>query len=124
MKRNGNNLNVKDYYIGLDVGTSSVGFATTDKDYVIKRHNGKDMWGVRLFDEGETAQARRVNRTNRRRLSRRNQRLELLRQLFDEEISKIDSGFFMRLKESFLTVDAKSKGTKYSLFHLRRPFRL
>ena len=116
MKRNGNNLNVKDYYIGLDIGTSSVGFATTDKDYVIKRHNGKDMWGVRLFDEGETAQVRRVNRTNRRRLSRRNQRLELLRQLFDEEISKIDSGFFMRLKESFLTVDAKSKGAKYSLF--------
>ena len=116
MKVNKNNINTKDYYIGLDIGTNSVGFATTDVNYELKKHSGKAMWGVRLFDEGETAEGRRANRTNRRRLSRRNQRLALLNMLFDEEISKIDSGFFMRLKESFLCLDDKTKGIKYSLF--------
>ena len=116
MKANKNNVKTADYYIGLDVGTSSVGFAATDKEYNLKKHAGKSMWGVRIFDEGETAEARRVNRTNRRRLARRNQRLELLNTIFDKEITSIDSGFFMRLKESFLCLDEKTKGTKYSLF--------
>ena len=116
MKKNGNNNVVKDYYVGLDIGTNSVGFATTDTMYNLLKHSGKAMWGVRLFDEGETAQARRVNRTNRRRLARRNQRLELLKMLFDKEITRVDDGFFMRLKESFLCLDEKSNGLKYSLF--------
>ncbi|MBQ8146279.1 MAG: type II CRISPR RNA-guided endonuclease Cas9 [Clostridia bacterium] len=116
MKTNGNNLVGKEYYVGLDIGTSSVGFAVSDTDYNLKKRSGKSMWGVRLFEEGETAEGRRVNRTNRRRLARRNQRLELLRMLFDEEITKIDSGFFMRLKESFLTKEDKSSKIKYSLF--------
>ena len=116
MKSNNNNLKNKEYYIGLDIGTNSVGFATTDENYELKKHSGKAMWGVRLFDEGETAESRRLNRTNRRRLSRRNQRLELLEMLFDEEITAVDSGFFMRMKESFLCLDDKTKGTKYSLF--------
>ena len=116
MKNNRNNTRSQDYYIGLDIGTSSVGFSVTDKEYNLKKHASKAMWGVRLFDEGQTAQERRTNRTNRRRLARRNQRLELLKSLFDEEISKIDQGFFMRLKESFLCLEEKSKGIKYSLF--------
>ena len=116
MKANKNNLKSNAYYIGLDIGTNSVGFATTDENYELKKHLGKAMWGVRLFDEGETAEARRLNRTNRRRLSRRNQRLELLEMLFDEEITSVDNGFFMRMKESFLCLDDKTKGTKYSLF--------
>lgn len=116
MKANKNNLKSKEYYIGLDIGTNSVGFATTDENYELEKHLGKAMWGVRLFDEGETAEARRLNRTNRRRLSRRNQRLELLEMLFDEEITSVDNGFFMRMKESFLCLDDKTKGTKYSLF--------
>ena len=32
-----------DYYIGLDCGTSSVGFAVTDLDYNILKFNGKRM---------------------------------------------------------------------------------
>ena len=43
------------YYVGLDMGTSSVGWAVTDEDYKILRGKGKDMWGVRLFDEAKTA---------------------------------------------------------------------
>ena len=116
MKNNKNNITVNDYYIGLDIGTNSVGFATTDKDYNLVKHSGKAIWGVRLFDEGEIAKERRVNRANRRRLARRNQRLELLRMLFDKEITSVDPSFFIRLKESFLCLDEKTRGTKYSLF--------
>ena len=116
MKNNKNNIMTSEYYVGLDIGTSSVGFAATDKDYNLKKHSGKSMWGVRIFDEGKTAEERRVNRTNRRRLARRNQRLELLRMLFDEELAKIDAGFLLRLKESFLSLEDKTNGTKYSLF--------
>ena len=39
------------YYIGLDMGTSSLGWAVTDDKYRLLRKKGKDMWGVRLFDE-------------------------------------------------------------------------
>lgn len=42
----GNKLrNVDDYYLGLDIGTESVGWAVTDKDYVIPKFKGNAMWG-------------------------------------------------------------------------------
>ncbi len=116
MKKNRNNQTTRDYYIGFDIGTSSVGFAATNPEYNLLRYAGKSIWGTRIFEEGETAVERRTNRTNRRRLSRRNQRLELLKMLFDNEISKIDIGFFMRLKESFLSFEDRSTADKYSLF--------
>ena len=56
----GNKLrNVDDYYLGLDIGTESVGWAVTDKDYVIPKFKGNAMWGVHLFDEGETSVKRK-----------------------------------------------------------------
>ena len=70
--------NKRDYYLGLDLGTSSVGWAVTDEEYNILRFNKKDMWGSRLFDEAKTAKERRIFRANRRRLERRARRLELL----------------------------------------------
>lgn len=48
-------MKVTDYYLGLDMGTSSVGWAVTDIHYKLLRAKGKDLWGVRLFDEAETA---------------------------------------------------------------------
>ena len=117
MKQNGNNNVKKEYYIGLDVGTNSVGWAVADKDYNVKRFHGKDMWGARLFDEAEDASARRAARTNRRRIARRNWRLRLLEELFAEEITKTDRYFFNRLHESSLVLDDKSEeGSVYSLF--------
>ena len=41
----------KTYYLGLDMGTNSLGWAVTDQNYHILRAKGKDLWGVRLFDE-------------------------------------------------------------------------
>lgn len=114
MKKNDKALS--DYYIGLDLGTESVGWAVTDTEYNLMRAKGKDMWGIRLFDEAETAQARRLNRTSRRRLARQKWRLQLLRELFDEEICKVDRNFFMRMKNSSLIGEDKGTDTKSILF--------
>ena len=46
--------NVK-YYVGLDIGTDSVGYAVTDNNYKLCKFKGNSMWGVTLFDEAQTA---------------------------------------------------------------------
>ena len=93
-------MNKKDYYLGLDIGTGSVGYAVTDEQYQLMKCNHKYAWGSVLFDSSEGAEERRMHRTARRNRNREVERLNLLRDLFDEEISKIDPGFFHRLKES------------------------
>lgn len=105
-----------EYYIGLDVGTNSVGWSVTDPDYNILKFKGNAMWGIRLFEEAMDATERGGFRSARRRLSRRNQRLLLLELLFSEEIAKTDPNFFVRLKESSLHFDDKTTEGKYSLF--------
>lgn len=104
----------KPYSIGLDIGTNSVGWAVTRDDHdLIRRRmkiNGdydkgsmkKNFWGVRLFDEGITAEDRRVNRTTRRRLRRRKNRVYYLQRFFLDEMKKVDENFFHRLTESFI----------------------
>ena len=89
-----------EYYLGLDMGSSSVGWAVTNEKYEILRAHGKTLWGVRLFDSAQTAEERRGFRTAKRRLDRRNWRIELLQKIFAEEVEKIDDGFFRRMKES------------------------
>ena len=90
----------QEYYMGLDLGTGSLGWAITDTDYHILRRHGKALWGVRLFESALTAEERRSFRIARRRLDRRNWRIQILQELFSEEISKVDLGFFQRMKES------------------------
>ena len=60
-------MNEKNYYLGLDMGTSSVGWAVTDENYTILRKKGKDMWGIREFERADTAEKRRNYRISRRR---------------------------------------------------------
>ena len=91
---------MQDYFIGLDMGTGSVGWAVTDQQYRVLRRHGKALWGVRLFESAETAEERRMFRTARRRLDRRGWRINILQELFAEEISKVDPGFYLRMKES------------------------
>ncbi len=88
------------YYIGIDLGTNSVGWAVTDEDYNILKFKKKNLWGARLFEKGETAQARREKRSLRRRLKRRVHRIKLLQDIFKDEIAKVDNKFFLRLNES------------------------
>ncbi|AND79539.1 type II CRISPR RNA-guided endonuclease Cas9 [Streptococcus pantholopis] len=109
----------KNYSIGLDIGTNSVGWAVITDDYKIpakkmkvlgntdKEYIKKNLLGALLFDSGETAEATRLKRTARRRYTRRKNRLRYLQEIFAEEIAKADNSFFQRLDESFLTDDDK-----------------
>lgn len=90
----------KKYYLGLDMGTSSVGWAVTDENYNICRKKGKDMWGIREFDEAETAVERRTHRISRRMRQRQVARIGLLKEYFAEEIDKVDPNFYQRLENS------------------------
>ena len=97
------------FYIGLDVGTDSCGIAATDENYNLIKYRGNDMWAVSLFDEAQSAKQRRVFRTARRRLWRRQQRIDLLQSLFAEEISKSDATFFLRLNNSIFNRNDKDE---------------
>lgn len=105
-----------EWYLGLDVGTNSVGWAATDTEYNVLKFNGNATWGIYLFDEAKTAAARRTNRTARRRLARKKQRIALLQEFFAGEISKVDPLFYTRLKESALWSEDRSTAGDTSLF--------
>lgn len=107
----------EDYYLGLDIGTDSVGWAVTDLDYRLLKFNGKSMWGARLFDEAKTAKDRRLFRTARRRTQRKVQRIKLLQELFAEEICKKDEAFFIRMSESSYKKEDKSLNQTNALFN-------
>ncbi len=104
------------YYGGIDLGTSSVGWAVTDTEYRLIRKKGKDLWGVRLFDEAKSAQERRSNRTARRRRARETARIGLLKSWFAEEIEKVDAGFYQRLEESKYHREDKKTGSRFAVF--------
>ena len=101
-----------EYYLGLDIGTDSVGYAVTDMAYALRKFKGEPMWGTHLFESGQEAADRRTHRTNRRRIDRKQQRVALVEDLFAEEICKIDPYFFIRRKESALYLDDTAHGIK------------
>lgn len=104
--------NKKEYYIGLDMGTNSVGWAVTDTEYNLMRAKGKDLWGVRLFTEAQPAVSRRTKRVQRRRIEREKARKAMLRLFFSDAIDAVDPGFFQRLEESFLQYEDRSDSNK------------
>lgn len=108
---------IKKIFIGLDMGTTSVGWAATDENYEVIKKNGKALWGIRLFDEAQTAEDRRMHRIARRRIERRSRRIDLLQELFAQEICKKDSGFYERLNESGLHKEDKNVHQPNSLFN-------
>ena len=110
-----NEKNLK-WYLGLDTGTDSVGWAATNEEYKVLKYKNNAMWGVMLFDSANQSSERRSFRTARRRLDRRQQRIVLLQQLFAKEIAKKDEKFFTRLKESALYAEDKSTNTSSLLF--------
>lgn len=107
---------MKDYYVGFDIGTESVGWAVSDFYYNLCKFHGKSMWGYELFDECNTAVDRRTFRNSRKRIDRKKQKIAWLQMLFNEEISKVDIAFFQRLKESNLYLEDKSTNVPYALF--------
>ena len=106
------------YYLGLDMGTNSVGWAVTDEHYHLLRAKGKNLWGVRLFDEAQTTAERRTYRIARRRRQREIARLGLLREIFAPEIDKVDPGFFVRLDDSKFHMEERTEDNKqpFALF--------
>lgn len=106
----------QNYYLGLDMGTSSLGWAVTDEKYQLLRKKGKDLWGVRLFSEAETAAARRSHRVSRRRREREKARIAYLKEVFAEEINKKDHGFFQRLEDSKYYEEDKREHQPFALF--------
>lgn len=94
-------------YVGLDIGSSSVGWAVTDDDYNIKRLRGEKAWGSRIFSESKSKADTRMFRSNRRRIARRKYRIQLLQELFAEEIAKVDKSFFARLDNSMYHLEDK-----------------
>lgn len=108
------------YGVGLDIGTNSVGWTVVDGSGKLRRVKGKVAIGARLFKEGEAAADRRSFRTTRRRLKRRKWRLRLLREIFDEPISKIDPNFFARRKYADISPrDPNYDGLVKTLFNDR-----
>ncbi len=102
---------MKNYSIGLDIGTTSVGWAIIDNSTfkLIKKGNKRQsMWGVRLFDEAISAEGRRSSRSSRRRYERRRQRIKLLQEIFKGEITKVDADFFKKLHDSFYSTEDKT----------------
>ena len=104
------------YYIGIDAGTNSVGWAVTTPDYELVKKHGKTLWGARLFDEAATAEKRRMARSARRGRDRQAYRQALLRELFSEEITKVDPAFYLRLDESKFFEEDKKVTSRYCLF--------
>ncbi len=104
------------YFIGLDVGTDSVGWAVMSPSYQVCRVGGRSLWGTRLFDAANGAQDRRLARCARRRNKRKKERINLLQSLFANAIAEVDAGFFQRLKDSHFYADDKTINQKYSLF--------
>lgn len=98
----------KKYYLGLDPGTASIGYAVTDLNYNLVRKGQKYLWGTRLFLSGKTAKDRRVNRASKITLMRKKYRISLLQDIFSNEILSIDNGFFIRIKESMYHSEDKS----------------
>ncbi len=100
--------NGKKIYLGLDIGTDSVGYAVTDEEYKLQKFHGQDAWGSLIFDAASLSDERRGFRSSRRRLDRRQQRVQLIAELFSPEIAKVDPRFFIRLSESYKWRDETS----------------
>ncbi len=111
--------NAKKILCGLDIGTNSVGWCITNEENNIIRWNGKPLIGVRLFEDAADCKARRLFRSNRRRMNRRKERINLLRQLFAKEINSADETFFERLDNSMYKIEDKNNEFVYTLFNDR-----
>ena len=77
--------------------------------------------GARIFEEASTAKERRTYRSNRRRLRRRKERINILQSLLLEDVEREYPNFFEMLRESSFDYEDKITATsilgeKYNLF--------
>lgn len=96
------------YYIGVDIGTNSVGWAVIDENGYLLNKGKHHLWGSRLFDQAQTAQNRRNYRSSRRRYNKRKERIRLLQMIMSDMVLEVDPSFFIRLeKTTFLDKEDK-----------------
>lgn len=107
----------KVYNIGLDIGTNSVGYAMTDEKGRLLRYHKRPTYGSVLFEEAQTAKERKLNRSTRRRLARRRNRIKLLQGLVAPDVCAADPEFFLRMNESFLWAE----DSEYEKFYAKLP---
>ena len=103
---------IQNYFLGLSINSTSVGYAVSDIEYKLKKFKGEPLWGVTTFEQAEMKRKRRSFRSMRRNLDRTKQRMQLLAELFAAEIAKIDKNFFLRRKESALTAKDSQFGNQ------------
>ena len=108
--------NDKEYFVGLDIGTDSVGYAVTDERYKLIKIKGEPAWGSHLFDAANQCADRRSFRTGRRRLNRRKQRVALADEIFMPEVVGIDPDFYVRKKESALYAEDRTDPSSAYLY--------
>ena len=89
-----------DYYVGIDIGTGSLGVAVTDTEYNLIKAKGKDFWFVREYETAKTQLTRRTNRISKRRLHRHQVRIGLIRSYFADDVLGYDPLFFIRQDNS------------------------
>ena len=90
----------EDYYVGLDMGTGSLGGAVTDTQYHLLKVKGKDFWFVREYETAKSQLDRRTHRIAKRRLQRHKARIGLIRSYFAEDVLKRDPLFYIRQDNS------------------------
>lgn len=105
------------YFLGIDAGTENAGFALTDEDYKLIKVRGKNAIGVTTYKAAQTAVSRRGFRTTRRRLKRRQFRVDLLQEIFNDIIMAKDVNFLRKLDENDLKSEDRQFDGKYSLFN-------
>lgn len=111
----------QEYFIGIDLGTGSVGYAVTDTYGKLLKFKSKNMMGVNLFDEAQSAKDTRLFRCSRRCYDRRKTRISYLQGFLSDDIKEIDEYFYLRLKQSSLWSDDKDETVAdiYTLFNDR-----
>ena len=101
-----------DYSVGLDLGTGSVGWCAVDNNGYLYSFKRKPAWGSRIYGSAAPAADARQFRSLRRRYDRRRQRLNLLQELFSEEMYHVDPDFFIRLNQSQLLKEDRDETCK------------
>ena len=102
----------KTYYLGLDMGTNSVGWAVTDENYNLLRAKGKDLWGIREFESASGAIERRAHRVSRRNRQRQQVRVGKLNCYFEDAINEVDPNFYARLRNSKYHLEDKEEAVR------------
>lgn len=104
---------MKQYSVGLDIGTASIGWVALTPQNRLMRAKGHELIGVRLFEPADTAQQRRIQRTTRRRIARRRWRIRMLNSIFDAQLSSVDPSFLARRKYSWVHEQDRDNAQHY-----------